>query len=283
MKNTCLVLGAIGRFGRHCADTFESHGWRVAKFRRGIDDLHALAHEADVIVFGWNPKYPDWDRDCRTLITQAIEAARVNNAMILFPGNVYVYGTNQDQVWGASTPRSAVNALGQVRIEMEQMLRQSGVKTAIIRSGDYIDIEKSGNWFDSILVKKLHKGVLTYPGNVDARHAWAYLPDVARAVVGLAEMRHQLGQFTEVSVRGYCLTAHDLAEVISRVTGQAITVKKMSWLPIRLVSPFWKMGRCLLSMSYLWDHPHDLDDTDLRSYLPEFRETPIEMAISQAI
>jgi hypothetical protein len=38
-----------------------------------------------------------------------------------------------------------------------------------------------------VIVKKLPQGRVTWPGALDAPHAWAYLPDLAQAFVRAAE------------------------------------------------------------------------------------------------
>jgi hypothetical protein len=71
---------------------FISRGWVVTPFRRNVDDLETLAANADVIVFGWHLKYSDWETHYDALVDTVIAAAQINNATILFPGNVYIYG-----------------------------------------------------------------------------------------------------------------------------------------------------------------------------------------------
>ena len=57
----------------------------------------------------------------------------------------------------------------------------------------------------------------------------------------------------------------------------------MSYLPIRLLAPFWKMGAKLVEMSYLWSMPHHLDGGKFNAILPDFKPSPLSHALSVAI
>lgn len=283
MTQTVLILGASGRFGRNAATAFRQAGWTVVAFDRMRDDLQGAARRADVIVNAWNPPYPDWARQVPGLHAQVIEAAKAAGATVIVPGNVYVFGAETPAPWGPDTPHRATNPLGRIRIEMEAAYRASGVRTIILRAGDFLDTEASGNRFDQIMIKPLARGRFTYPGNPDIAHAWAFLPDLTRAAVALAERRKALQQFCDVTFPGYTATGRDIAQALTQVTGRQVTLKQMSWLPLHLARPFWPMAGCLLEMRYLWNTPHRLDGAVFDALLPEFRQTPLIQAVAQAI
>ncbi len=167
MSGTVLILGANGRFGRHATDAFWNRGWHVRPFNRKTDTLAEAASDADVIVNGWNPPYTDWAKDVPRLTAEVIEAAKVNNATVILPGNVYVFGQDAPQILTETTTQRATNPLGRIRIEMEAAYRAAGVQTIVLRAGDYIDTEASGNWFDDVITKKTAKGIFLAPGARD--------------------------------------------------------------------------------------------------------------------
>ena len=134
-----------------------------------------------------------------------------------------------------------------------------------------------------ILTKDLAKGRFTYPGNPDLPHAWAYLPDLARAAEALAEMREDLPVYTDVPFPGYTLSGREMLAALNRVTVRAARLKSMSWLPMQISRPFWAVGRCLLEMRYLWNTAHCLDGTRLEALLPGFRKTPLDIALASAL
>lgn len=283
MTKSVLILGGNGRFGRHATQVFRRAGWNVCQFDRSTDDLRTAVQGMQVIVNAWNPPYPDWEAQVRNLHASVIEAAKTVCATVILPGNVYVYGPDNEAVWGPSTPHLARNPLGRVRIEMEQAYRDSGVRTILLRAGDFLDTSDSGNWFDMVITKSLPKSVLRYPGSIDVPHAWAFLPDLARAAVALAEMQDQLGQFEDLPFPGYTLSGKQMQELLSDVTGCELRLKRMNWAPMYLAAPVWKMARCLLEMRYLWNLPHALSPDRFRELLPDFVETSAEEALRQAV
>ncbi|MCP3969013.1 MAG: NmrA family NAD(P)-binding protein [Rhodobacteraceae bacterium] len=283
MTATALILGANGRFGHNVASAFASAGWNVRRFDRSNDTLDRASEGADIIVNGWNPAYPDWATTVPALTRQIIAAARQSGATVLVPGNVYVYGEGSPTLLAPGTPHSATNPLGRVRIEMEAACRASDVQTILLRAGDFIDNEASGNWFDRVMTTKLDKGKLVYPGRCDVAHAWAYLPDLAAACVALAEQRETLARFEEVPFPGYTMTGNELAAALTKVTGRSVEAAPMPWLPIRLARPIWPMARHLLEMRYLWTMPHRLDGTRFGQLLPDATQTPLRQALAAAL
>ena len=284
MTQTVLILGATGKFGRHTAAAFEARGWTVRRFNRGTDDLTRAAQGAEVIVMGWNPPtYATWDRDLLPMHRQVIAAARTTGATVILPGNVYVYGPDSPELWTDTTPKRATNPLGLLRIEMEEMYRASGVQTILLRCGDFIDDRASGNWFDAYVAKRATKGSIAYPGPLDVPHAWAYLPDVGRAAVMLAETRDRLSRFEDVPFEGYTLTGRALAAAIARGLGREVRAGRFAWwplVPMRLVMP---MLKGVFEMRYLWSKPQRLDGTKLARLCPDFVPTPVETAMVHAL
>ncbi len=283
MTQTVLILGATGRFGRNAAEQFSAAGWTVRPFDRSSDDLTSAAKGVDVIVNAWNPPYPDWQRLLPDLHAQVIAAAKQSGATVIIPGNVYVFGADTPAPWSQTTPHAAQNPLGRIRIDMEAAYRRSGVRTIILRAGDFIDTSASGNWFDSIMCKPLSKGIFSYPGDPDINHAWAYLPDICRAAVQLATMRDQLPVFSDIPFPGYTVTGTEMATELARQTGAPVRLKRMSWLPLQVARPFWKMAVSLVEMRYLWNTAHRLDGTLFASLLPDFHVTPFSTALATAI
>lgn len=283
MQQTVLILGANGRFGSNTAQAFTAAGWQVRKFDRSRDRLEQAARGVDVIVNAWNPPYHHWAKEVPALHARVRRAALDNDATVIIPGNVYVFGPDAPFRWTSDTPHLATNPLGRLRIDMENAYRRDGVRTIVLRSGDYIDTSASGNWFDMLMGKHLAKGKFYYPGRTDIPHAWGYLPDVARAAVMLSEKRDQLKRFEDVPFPGYTLTGQELVAAISKVSGRNIKLKKMAWWPMNFARPFAPVLNGIFEMRYLWNLPHRLDDERFNTLLPDFQPTPIDEALARGI
>ncbi|MEJ6389990.1 epimerase [Gymnodinialimonas ulvae] len=282
MQKTALILGHTGRFGRHMMAALKRHGWQTRPFNRATDTLQDAARGTQLIVNGWNPIYSDWAAQIPGLTAQVIAAAKTSGAAVMIPGNVYVFGEDIPAIIGPDTPHRATNPLGQIRRRMEAAYRDAGVKAVILRAGDYIDTEASGNWFDMIIVAKLAKGRVTYPGPMDQPHSWAYLPNLAEAGARLAEKLDDLPIFSDFMFDGYTLTGAELAQAVEAATGQRLKAKTMSWLPIHLARPFWAEAKHLVEMRYLWNQPHRADGTKLAQVIPNLCQTTVPDALAVA-
>lgn len=282
MSPIALILGPSGRFARHTAAALAAEGWTLRPFDRRRDRLAEAARGADLIVNGWNPPYPRWAAELPGLTAQLIAAARASGATVLQPGNVYVFGADGPAVMTEETPHAATNPLGRLRVEMEARLRDADIPVILLRAGDFLDTEASGNWFDALIARRLARGRIDWPAAPEVPHAWAFLPDLGRAAAGLAARRRTLAGFEDVPFPGYTLSGAQMAAALAAALGRPVAHRRMAWWPLRLAAPVWPMARGLLEMRYLWEKPHRLDGAKLRRLLPDFAETPLHAALAQS-
>ena len=281
MSRTVLILGASGHAGSAMSAAFGAAGWQVRRYARGTD-VAAAARSADLIVNAMNPPaYHDWARQIPAITELAMTAARASGARVLIPGNVYVYGT-EPAPWSAATPHRPVSRKGRVRAQMEAAWAASGLPVTILRAGDFLAPGPRGLMMDRVILKDLARGRIAAPGHPDAPHAWAWLPDFARAAVALAEVPN-LPVFADIPFPGQTFAIRDLAAEISRQTGRALRITAFPWWQLRLVAPVWELARELLEMRYLWDHPHRLDGAALAALLPGFRPTPLAEIVAACL
>ena len=295
-----IILGAKGRFGRAALHAFRDAGWEVTAFARDwpedqadhavaigdVTDTATLAAACagqDVIVNAINPPYEKWAAVLPDITRSVIAAARASGATVIVPGNVYNYGADAPEVLREETPWRPTTRKGTLRATMEGAYRDAGVPTIVLRGGDFIEAAKTGNWFDSQIAAKARKGRTVYPGPLDRVHAWAYLPDMARAAVMLAERRDSLAPFTQVNFPGYALTGAELAEAIGQAVGRKQKIGGLPWWLIRILGLVQPAMREVMEMRYLWQVPHRLDGTRLHDLLPGFTPTPLPEAMKAVL
>ena len=304
MPGKVIILGAKGRFGRAAMDAFQAAGWQVTAFARArfdalsdevnfiqgdASDAAALSQAAighDVIVNALNPPYGKWAKLVPVLTRNVIAAAKTSGATVMLPGNVYNYGATMPQQLAEDTPHAPSNHLGKLRVAMEEayaIAADDGVRTVILRGGDFIERAQTGNWFDTHMTPKIAKGRITYPGLRDQIHAWAYLPDMARALVALAEKRSEFAMFETFGYPGYALTGDEMVASLSRVTGRNLKVGKMPWGMLKMIGIFAPDVKGVVAMSYLWRTPHAIDGAKLHAALPNFQATDLDKALQDAV
>ncbi|MHA1127617.1 MAG: NAD(P)H-binding protein [Alphaproteobacteria bacterium] len=298
MTNNVLILGANGRFGRAALTAFTDAGWNVTALVRpgtakgpntieaDASDPVALSKAAqgfDVLINALNPPYHKWESVLPVLTASVIAAARSSGATVLMPGNVYNFGTTPPKNLTADTPQSATSGKGAMRVELERAYRDANIRTIILRGGDFIEAQKTGNWFDSQITNKVDKGIISYPGPLDQIHAWAYLPDMARAAVDLCEIRETLPRFADIPFSGFALTGSELITAIEAATSKTLQVKKIPWGIMSFIGLFSPLVREVVAMRHLWNEPHQLDGAAMIKLLPTFEATPLNVAMAQAL
>jgi nucleoside-diphosphate-sugar epimerase len=307
-----LILGANGRFGCAAARAFDSAGWRVlAQVRRepvaelpcgtiptrmslcDTAGLAGAAHGATVVVHAVNPVYTRWDTQALPALHAGLDVAEQLGAHFMLPGNVYNFGQTMPPVLREDTPQRPSNRKGEIRVEMERLIARraaAGHLTAsVLRAGDFFGAG-AGSWFDQAIVKSLRAGRLVYPGPLDRSHAWAYLPDLARAFVRVAQ-QPQHPPFACWHFEGHTLDGAALLAAVEReatalgiVPPRGFRRRGMPWRLISALGTVVPMWRELARMSYLWRVPHALDGQSLAA-LPGSAPaaTPLHAAVRESL
>jgi nucleoside-diphosphate-sugar epimerase len=321
MQETILILGARGRFGLATARAFADAGWQVlahkrpgaqvppevqgdARIRWLDTDLHdtaalalaarehAGAQGVAVVVHALNPAYTNqaWKAQALPLTEAALQLCRALNATLMLPGNIYNFGAGMPAVLREDTPQVAQTVKGQVRMAMEAHIRRSGVRSIVVRAGDFFGAGR-GTWFDQAIVKDITQGVFTYPGPLDVATAWAYLPDLAQAFVAVANQRARLQTYAVLHFAGYSITARQWLEVLAPLAqaqgwiqaGASLRYKRLPWAFIRLASPVVPTWAALAEMRYLWEVPHALANDKLQALVGVEPHTPLALAAAAAL
>ncbi len=308
MTKLALVIGATGGVGGATAKALLAKGWRVramhrdpAKARSGRalpgvewvagdamsrNDVVAAAQGAQVIVHGANPPgYKNWRGLAIPMLANTIEAALVTGARILFPGNVYNFGPDAGTLIGESAPQNPVTRKGKIRVEMEKMLQAAaelGVRSVVLRAGDFLGAGAPSSWFQTVMVKpgKRVRG-LAYPGERSVGHAWAYLPDLGETFAQLAEREQELGDFETFHFDGQWLEqGGEIADAVAQAVGaERVPLRSFPWVAVYALSPFVELFRELIEMRYLWKRPLRLDNAKLVAFLGGEPHTHLDEAV----
>jgi len=301
MKGRIIVLGGAGRLGRAAAQAFKSAGWQVASLVRGssaadaapgteiievdardAESVIAAASGSDVVLHALNVPYMDWGRFALPFADTAIAAARESRATLVFPGNLYNYGAGMPARIDETVPMYPTSRKGAIRVAIEARMRdaaKAGVRTIVLRAGDYFGGEGSGSWFDRVIVKGIAAGRLTYPGPLDIIHEWAYLPDMVQTLVRLVEQRERIAPFATFGFAGHAVTGREFAAAISRACRRDFKIDFMPWRLLKAMGIFVPVFRELCDISYLWSTPHAIDGTRLAEIIGDIPHTALDQAI----
>ena len=310
-----LVLGATGGIGGEVAAALSRNGWEVRALHRhvaaaqqrrggkslGISwiqgdalrqaDVVDAARGVSVIVHAVNPPgYRNWAGLVLPMLSSTIAAARAAGARVLLPGTVYNYGPDSFPVLREDSPQNPQTRKGAIRAEMERRLREasgSGVRSLIVRAGDFFGPAAGNNWFSEGLVKAgrpVH--AITSPARRPRLgHSWAYLPDLADTMVRLLERESALGTFETFHFGGHWdADGSQMVEAIRRVVGNPrLPVRRFPWAAVAVTSPFVTLFREMMEMRYLWEQPLRLSNDRLVRLLGAEPHTPLDAAVGNTL
>lgn len=303
-KGKIVVLGISGHIGHHAARAFSEAGYAVTGFGRSnryplpgvvfvqgdaarLEDVSAAIAEAHIVFNALNLPYDKWDKGrAEAQLATVIAAMGQSNKTLLYPGNIYNYAASDRQVT-PTTPQFPQTPRGAIRVRQEDMLRAASkagkFQTIILRAGDFFAADVQGGWFDQAMLMDARKGKLYHMGDLDIGHAWAYLPDLARAFVVLADQRHSLGAFENFHFRGHQATNGEMMSAIQAAFDRPLKIAPLPWFLFQALGLANGMLREIVKMRYLWNNPMELVDPRLESMLgPDFA-TPFEHAVAATV
>lgn len=313
-QKTALVLGATGGIGGAVARRLLAAGWQVRALHRqgraaaargptGVEwmtgdamrpaEVAAAARGADLIVHAVNPPgYRNWPGLVLPMLDSTIAAARAEGARILLPGTIYNYGPDAMPALRETAAQAPRTRKGRIRVAMERRLREAaeadrvagpgrGLRALVVRAGDFFGPGAGNSWFAQLVKPGRPVQAVSYPGRPGIGHAWAYLPDLAEAMVRLAEREDALDRFETFHFSGqWDEDGTMIAEAIRRVVGDpALPVRRFPWPVVAAASPFVTLCRELLEMRYLWREPARLDNARLTAFLGTEPHTPLDEAV----
>lgn len=309
MNRIALIIGATGGVGSETARALLDNGWTVRAMTRnparaeadfaepgGVEwlkgdamnqaDVVAAAVGASVVVHAANPPgYKNWRGLALPMLESSIAAAKSAGARLVLPGTVYNFGPDTAALVDEAAPQHPVTRKGKIRVAMEERLREAsrqGVSVLIVRAGDFFGPRAGNSWFSQGLVKPGRPlRAVTYPGQREAGHAWAYLPDLARTIVRLLDRASDLQAFEVFHFGGHSFERGvELAEATRRAAGMPeAPIRRFPWFAIYLLSPFIETLREMLEMRYLWQRSLLLDNSKLVRFLGQEPHTPLDEAL----
>lgn len=280
------ILGA-GQIGTQLAVLLAQQGHQVRLVRRGTGaELPGVTRmQGDVtdrrfadetcrgatVVYNCAnpPDYAKWEGVLEPLYRSIREAAGRAGARLVQLDNLYMYGRPPQSPFDERTPMNPCSSKGELRKllveELFEAHRRGDVQATSGRASDYFGPDTPNamllrpDVYDRILGGKTVY-VLTNP---DTPHSYSYTPDVARGLMVLGSHPAALGRAWHLPASAQ-LTSRALLDRFAARAGTTIKVRRVPSWALRSLGVFVPLLSAMVEMSYQWEVPYLIDDSDFR-------------------
>lgn len=308
MKSETLILGSTGSIGYAFAANLISKNIPITILVRDLEKANSLfkgsplveiikgnvqdlallkqiSKDKKYIFHGINYPYNKWFGNMDLATQKIIEVASENNAMIIFPGNVYNYG-NLPMIKEDSL-ENPCSKKGALRVEIEKMLRdaaQAGkCKVLNVCLPDFWGPNVLNEGIRPVFENALAGKALPYMIRTDIPHQLVFTKDAAEIMVRLMQ-KDTVQPYEKYNYGGQIQP--DMKSFLNRISRLANTPEEISvhskWI-FSVLGLFLPMMKEVKEMLYLFEGTVILDDAKVRKIFPDFRETPLDEAITETL
>jgi len=252
-----------------------------------LSDRHAAATalaDATVVFSTVQPAYHRWAQEFPALQASVVDACRSADAPLMVVENLYGYGPHRGALT-ESSPMRPTTKKGSVRAQMWADLQAAaadGLDMAVVRASDFFGpgVEASAfgdRFFPPLAVGKSANTI----GDPDALHSVTFIPDLAEALVRVAEDDSSWGRAWHAP-SAPPVTQRQLAEIAAAAIGVEPKVKITPLWLLRLVGIVNKAAGEVVEMSYEFDSDFVVDSSAFTDYFG-MQATPLDQAIADVM
>jgi nucleoside-diphosphate-sugar epimerase len=303
MNNELHVVLGSGQVGMLVADELLARGTRVRLVRRGpagtprpglewasgdLSDF-AFAEEATrgagVVYDCTSPPYEAWTTLLLPLARGAMHGAARAGARLVALDNLYMYGRTSGPI-SETTPVAPCSRKGEIRAQLaeERRLRheRGEIRIATGRASDFFGpgVVRQTTFGDRFYRRVFAGKAAECFGDPDAPHALSYTPDVAHALVTLADHEEAFGRVWHLPANP-AESMRTVTERLGRAFGRSIEIRRVPRPVLRAMGLFVPIAREVAEMAYQWDAPYLLDDSRFRAAFGG-APTPFDQVVARA-
>jgi nucleoside-diphosphate-sugar epimerase len=236
---------------------------------------------ADVVFHAAQPPYTQWSEF--PALTDGVAAAVASaGARLVLVDNLYMYGPVAAPMT-ENLPYAATDTKGRIRAAMARSLlerhRTGDLDVVLGRASDYYGPRGVSSVAGQTLFGAAVTGArVTVVGSLDQPHSWSYLPDVAAALIRLADNPHAGGRAWHLPV-AEPLTQRELVTLVHETAGHRPRMTALPGPVHRAIATFHPMTRELYGTRHQFTHPFTVDWSDYATGIGPFTPTPHAEAV----
>lgn len=242
--------------------------------------------EQAVVTIGFEYSGKVWKQAWPKAMANLLAAAEATRARIVQIDNMYMYGP-QDVALHEDLPLTSYGQKPAARAEATRIWMKAAlegrVKWASLRAPDFygagVDRSHIGETGLGAVAQGKSAMLLMSP---DQPHAFAYVPDIARAAVSLLDAPDDAFNQTWHVPCAPTRTPRQLLQIGADALGQKLKLMAMPTLGLRLMGVFSPFLRECVEMRFTWNRPYHVDATKFaRRFWSD--ATPFEVGIPETV
>ncbi|MGB2908572.1 MAG: NAD-dependent epimerase/dehydratase family protein [Candidatus Aminicenantaceae bacterium] len=241
---------------------------------------------AAVVYSCCSPPYDKWPELFPPLQNGIIVGAVHAGAKLVSMENLYMYGQTRGKPVAEDLNCDALTRKGMIRARMAEELmsaHQSGrIRVVIARASDFFGPRAlNAAMGDRVFYPALAGKKVQVLGNPDLLHTMTFVPDIARALVLIAEKDEALGKAWHIP-SPETVTTREFIERVFADAGKKPRIQSVPRFMVKIMGAFLPVMRELNEMLYLWEEPFVVDHSKFEVAFG-FKATPLDEAITQTV
>jgi len=226
-----------------------------------------------------------WERTFPTILSNVIEACKINGAKLVFFDNTYMYPQN-DKVLTEETPFSPLGRKGKVRKLMADMLQEeidnNTLEVVICRAPEFYGPGKTQSITNSFIFDNIQKQKkLIVPISSRKRRSLIWTPDASRATALIGNTPTAYGQTWHLPVDETHPTYRELIDLTSEVYHKTFRYLVLPKVFFKIAAWFNPKVKELLELLPRYAYDNIFDDSKFKNHFPNFQVTTYKEGIEQ--
>jgi nucleoside-diphosphate-sugar epimerase len=221
------------------------------------------------------------------LTRNALAAAKAAGArQFIHLSTVYPFGLPRTSLVDENHPRDPHTFKGRMRKEQEDIVLAvdggEGLRTTILRAPDFYGADSELSYVASVFKAAVNGGRAYVIGPVDTPHEFVYAPDVANTLLELSKREQAYGSAWNLGGPAH-ITEREFINKVFASAGRKPSSFASGSTMLRIMGIFNPMMREIAEMQYLFSTPVLLNDSRLRTLIPDLVKTSYDDGIRETL
>lgn len=306
MSRKIAVLGANGIVGQELikelekdgqieivavSRSFENKKVGKVKYQEGdlLDDnlVHNILKDIDTayLTVGLDYNSSVWEELWPRIIENTVDSSILNGTKLVFFDNVYSYGF-VDGPMKEDSLENPDSRKGRVRKKLHEIISEGesrGLKFIIAKSGEFYGPNvKTSSIYNACIENVIQNKKAYWLGSLKKLRTYTYVPDIARALVILANDKSAVNQIWHLPT-DKALSGSEFVSIIESILGKGIKISELGVFMARIIALFNPQLKEVIEMYYQFTNDYIFNSEKFLKTYPDFKVTPYKKGFEEML